>query len=135
MGECACPVCDRSTQGFVTMCDLCGRSHDRDAARDITIAGAIHWAARRARWFARRKAADRIAALKAELAQARKRVRAVLVELAQARRDAERWREVAYMCAGPHDSTDADAWDSHFSALRQARTGTLDPEPDDDSAE
>lgn len=46
-----CVVCLLRPASII-MCDLCGRSYDRDAARDATIAAVVVWAARRARRFA-----------------------------------------------------------------------------------
>lgn len=49
-----CEVCTRPTQRYV-LCALCGKSYDRDAHDDPTVMGAIVWAARRARYFARQQ--------------------------------------------------------------------------------
>lgn len=50
-----CKIC----QGPVTtrnwMCDLCARSYDRYSFGDESVRGAIEWAAKRARYFERKR--------------------------------------------------------------------------------
>jgi hypothetical protein len=53
-GAVRCVVCRGPTKGYL-LCTACGRSYDRDAARDVSIAAGIAWAAKRARYFATRK--------------------------------------------------------------------------------
>jgi hypothetical protein len=60
-----CEFCARPSRK--EMCALCGRSYDRDAHHDGSVMGAMVWAARRARYFARR------AAVSARAARARRR--------------------------------------------------------------
>lgn len=50
-----CVVCGERPRTGALFCAACARSWDRDAARDTTFAGAVLWAARRARWFERRR--------------------------------------------------------------------------------
>lgn len=49
-----CVVC-RKRRASMLLCDPCGRSYDRDLKRNMTLAGAIEWAAKRARRFALQK--------------------------------------------------------------------------------
>jgi hypothetical protein len=52
-----CVICLKRPRIGSLLCDVCGRSYDRDLRiGDGTIAGAIRWAARRARFFERRRA-------------------------------------------------------------------------------
>lgn len=48
-----CVVCRRRPAKGALLCDPCGRSYDRGAAKDVTIAAALRWAASRAWRFAK----------------------------------------------------------------------------------
>lgn len=50
-----CVVCGERPRTGALFCGPCGRSWDRDASKDASIAAAVLWAARRARWFERRR--------------------------------------------------------------------------------
>jgi len=56
-----CAVCTRPGDSGL-LCRLCSRDYDRNAHRDSSVWGAIEWAAKRARWFAR-KESDRAAGI------------------------------------------------------------------------
>lgn len=47
----SCSVCRRRPVEGSLMCAQCGRSYDESAFRDCSVAGAIEWAANRARRF------------------------------------------------------------------------------------
>jgi len=53
--EFACVVCMERPRVGALFCAACARSWDRDAEKDTTIAAAVTWAARRTRWFERRR--------------------------------------------------------------------------------
>ncbi len=52
-----CEVCGEPTERWVAMCRACQASYDRTAHDEGSVMEAIHWAARRARWYAGRRAA------------------------------------------------------------------------------
>lgn len=54
-GRAPCVVCDRRPREGSLFCQPCGRSYDADLRKDVSIAAAVAWAARRARYFARRR--------------------------------------------------------------------------------
>lgn len=58
-----CVVCMERPRKGLLMCEPCGRSWDRDAAKDTTMRGAVVWAARRARRFEKRRGERREADL------------------------------------------------------------------------
>ena len=51
MVENKCVVCAERMKTGTLMCNICGRSYDKSAYEDTTIAAAIVWAAERARRF------------------------------------------------------------------------------------
>lgn len=52
-----CQICGEPHHRPIDMCRACSRAYDRDAHEDSTVMFALLWAARRARWYAERKAA------------------------------------------------------------------------------
>lgn len=50
-----CGVCLERPKVGVVLCEVCGRSYDRTAFRDCTVIEAIAWAARRTRFFDRKR--------------------------------------------------------------------------------
>lgn len=52
-----CEVCGEPTEKPVNWCRACRSSYDRAAHQDGSCMEAILWAARRARWYAERRAA------------------------------------------------------------------------------
>lgn len=62
-----CGICGEPTGTPVDMCPACARSYHNNAHEDGSVMFALLWAARRARWYAERKAA--------RLARARKTTR------------------------------------------------------------
>lgn len=52
-----CEVCGEPTERWVAWCTACAKSYEKNAHNDGSVMEAIHWAARRARWYAERRAA------------------------------------------------------------------------------
>lgn len=52
-----CEVCGEPAERWIAWCTRCQSSYDRTAHDDGSLMEAIHWAARRARWYAERRAA------------------------------------------------------------------------------
>jgi len=58
MSAILCTVC-RERRGDLLLCKPCGASYDRANIADLTMAGAIRWAAVRARRFERKRQRSR----------------------------------------------------------------------------
>lgn len=52
-----CEICGEPTLEPIDMCRACERSYERDAHDVGDVMKALRWAARRARWYAERRAA------------------------------------------------------------------------------
>lgn len=50
-----CTICERPSDGRTWWCCLCNRAYDRARLADGTLITVIEWAAKRARYFERRR--------------------------------------------------------------------------------
>lgn len=50
-----CGICNLRLAGSGRFCSVCGRAYDRNAHNDGTVMEALLWAAKRARFFERKR--------------------------------------------------------------------------------